>query len=216
MFRLTPVVKNIIIINVIIFIAQQFLPVRDFASCFGNYPYEYKQDLITGFLALWNVKTDCFKPYQLFTYMFLHGGASHIFMNMLSLAFMGPILESFWGAKRFTIFYTVTGIGAAVFNILVDLYLGVGTFGTMVGASGAIYGLLMAIGMLFPNMEMSLLFPPVTIKAKYFVLILGGITFFMSFRGGQSIAHLAHLGGIVFAFLLITIWRLQGKGGSHY
>jgi membrane associated rhomboid family serine protease len=98
----------------------------------------------------------------------------------------------------------------------VDLYLGVGTFGTMVGASGAIYGLLMAIGMLFPNMEMSLLFPPVTIKAKYFVLILGGITFFMSFRGGQSIAHLAHLGGIVFAFLLITIWRLQGKGGSHY
>lgn len=212
MFRLTPVVKNIIIINVIIFLGQQLVPRMDYASCFGNLPYPYDQDVISGLLALWNPRTDCFKPFQLFTYMFLHGGFGHIFFNMLALAFMGPILETFWGAKRFTIFYMVTGVGAAVFNVLVDRYFGLGTFGSLVGASGAIYGILMGFGMLFPNMEVSLLFPPITLKAKYMVFVLGGINFLMTYRVG-GIAHFAHLGGVVFAFLLITIWRQHGKGG---
>jgi membrane associated rhomboid family serine protease len=207
MLRLTPVVKNIIIINVIVFLAGMFAPRAVFSDCV---PYE--MDIITGYLSMYNVQSDCFKPYQLFTYMFVHGGFTHIFFNMLTLAFMGPILESFWGAKRFTTFYLVTGIGAAVFTILINLYMNVGLFGTMVGASGAIYGLLMGFGMLFPNMEVMLLIPPIPIKAKYLVFLVGGLTFLMD-RSGQ-VAHFTHLGGIIFAFILIRLWRHQG--GSYY
>ncbi|HEY9049511.1 MAG TPA: rhomboid family intramembrane serine protease, partial [Ohtaekwangia sp.] len=111
MLRLTPVVRSIIIINVIVFIGQMIAPKMDFGSCFGGAGFPYQNDIITGFLSMWNTHTDCFKPYQLFTYMFVHGGFTHIFFNMLSLAFMGPMLESYWGTKRFTMFYMVTGIG---------------------------------------------------------------------------------------------------------
>jgi membrane associated rhomboid family serine protease len=211
MLRLTPVVKNIIIINVIVFLAQQIAPQRDFAFCLG-YREGAGMDVITGFLSIWNIHGECFKPFQLFTYMFVHGNFMHIFFNMLSLAFMGPILESFWGSKRFTTFYLVTGIGAGIFNILVDYFFGLGSFGLMMGASGAIYGVLMGFGMLFPNMEVMLMIPPIPIKAKYLVFLLGGLNFLMD-RGG-NVAHFAHLGGVVFAFILIRAWRHQG--GSHY
>jgi len=208
MFRLTPVVKNLIIINVIVFLAGMFAPRGYFNNCV---PYE--MDIVTGYLSMYSsVHSDCFQPYQLFTYMFVHGGFMHIFFNMLTLAFIGPILESFWGQKRFTLFYLVTGIGAAVFTILVNLTFDTGHFGTMVGASGAIYGLLMGFGMLFPNMEVMLLIPPIPIKAKYLVFLVGGLTFLMD-RSGQ-VAHFTHLGGIIFAFILIRLWRHQG--GSYY
>jgi membrane associated rhomboid family serine protease len=211
MLRLTPVVKNILIINVIVFLGQQIAPVRDFAACVG-YPSGYGQDIITGYLAMWNAEHDCFKPFQLFTYMFVHGGFSHVFFNMLTLAFVGPILESFWGSKRFTTFYLVTGIGAGIFNLLVAHFFGTGTFGLMMGASGAIYGVLMGFGMLFPNMEVMLMIPPIPIKAKYLVFLLGGLTFLMDRSG--NVAHLAHLGGVIFAFIIIRLWRHQG--GSYY
>jgi membrane associated rhomboid family serine protease len=211
MLRLTPVVKNLIIINVIVFLAGAIAPVSDFGGCFG-FPGQGPNNIISGYLAMYNVSTDCFKPYQLFTYMFVHGDFMHIFFNMLSLAFMGPILESFWGPKRFTTFYLITGVGAGIFSILVDVFLGVGHFGTMVGASGAIYGVLMGFGMLFPNMEVMLLIPPIPIKAKYLVFLLGGLTFLMDRSG--NVAHFTHLGGIIFAFLLIRLWRHQG--GSYY
>jgi membrane associated rhomboid family serine protease len=212
MLRLTPVVKNLIIINVIVFLAGMFAPTADFIGmCFGMRD-DRMDDIISGYLAMWNVRSDCFKPYQLFTYMFVHSGFSHIFFNMLTLAFVGPILETFWGPKRFTTFYMVTGIGAGVFSVLVDLYLNLGTFGTMVGASGAIYGLLMGFGMLFPNMEVMLLIPPIPIKAKYLVFLLGGLTFLLDRSG--NVAHFTHLGGIIFAFILIRLWRHQG--GSYY
>lgn len=209
MLRLTPVVRSLIMINVLFFVAKLFAPTSDFGYCFGaGFPYSSPHDAITGFLSLWNVKTDCFKPYQLFTYMFVHGGFMHIFFNMLMLAFMGPMLESYWGTKKFTIFYVVTGIGAGVFNIFVDQFFGAGSFGIMLGASGAIYGILMGIGMVFPDMEIQLLIPPIPIKAKYLVLILGGLNFILDSSG--SVAHFAHLGGVVFAFILITIWKNQG------
>jgi membrane associated rhomboid family serine protease len=212
MLRLTPVVKNLIIINVIVFVAGMLAPHANFSECFRGGSFMEDADIITGYLALWNAQTDCFKPYQLFTYMFVHGGFSHIFFNMLTLAFIGPILESFWGPKRFATFYVVTGIGAAILSILVAKYLNIGVFGTMVGASGAIYGLLTGFGMLFPNMEVMLLIPPIPIKAKYLVFLMGGLTFLMD-RSGQ-VAHFTHLGGIIFAFILIRLWRHQG--GSHY
>lgn len=192
MIRLTPVVKNLIIINVIMFVAQLFSPV------------------VTGYLALWSVKSEYFQPYQLFTYMFLHdtGGFMHIFFNMIALAFMGPILETYWGPKKFTIFYMVTGIGAAVFSILMAAYLPFAHFDFMVGASGAVYGVLMGFGMMFPNMEVRLLIPPINIKAKYLVVVMFGISLIL----GGNVAHFAHLGGIIFAFIMITAWRKQGGG----
>lgn len=210
MFNLTPVVRNLLLINAIVFIGQMMAPVIDVGGCFGSMQ-TYRQDAVTAYLSLFNVRTDCFKPYQLFTYMFAHGGFMHIFFNMLMLAFTGPILETFWGQKRFLLFYIVTGVGAAVFSVLIDLYFG-GGGGLMLGASGAIYGVLMGFGMLFPNMEVQLLIPPIPIKAKYLVFFLFGLTFIMDRSG--SVAHFAHLGGIVVAFLFIKFWG--GRGGSHY
>jgi membrane associated rhomboid family serine protease len=210
MFRLTPVVKNLLLINVIVFVAQMIAPKTDVGACFGA-PFAYAEDVITAYLALFNVHTSCFKPYQLFTYMFAHGGFTHIFFNMMSLAFIGPILESFWGQKKFLLFYIVTGVGAAVFSVAIDLIMGGGA-GSMLGASGAIYGCLMAFGMIFPNMEVQLLIPPVPIKAKYLVFLLGGLTFLMDRSG--SVAHFAHLGGVVVAFIVIKAWG--NAGGSYY
>lgn len=209
MLRLTPVVRNLILINVMIFLASAFAPIRDFSYCFGGLPIP-PSDVISGYLSMWKIRSDCFKPYQLFTYMFVHGGFMHLFFNMLTLAFIAPILEGYWGSKRFTIFYMVTGIGAGVFSILVVLIFGVGSFGTMVGASGAIYGVLMGFGMIFPNMEIMLLIPPIPLKAKYLVFVLGGMTFLLDRSG--SVAHFTHLGGIIFAFILIRLWRSQGGG----
>jgi membrane associated rhomboid family serine protease len=207
MFRLTPVVRNLIIINVIIFVLQMIAPQVDIGGCFGA-AGALSQDAVTAYMALFNVRTDCFKPYQLFTYMFAHGGFSHIFFNMLSLAFMGPILESFWGQKKFLLYYLITGIGAAVFSVGIDLVFGGGA-GSMLGASGAIYGLLMAFGMIFPNMEVQLLIPPIPIKAKYLVFLLGGMTFLMDRSG--NVAHFAHLGGVVVGFFVVRAWRDQGR-----
>jgi membrane associated rhomboid family serine protease len=210
MFRLTPVVRNLIIINVIVFLGQAISPQIDIGSCFGP-GYSRGEDLLTAYLALFNVHTSCFRPYQLFTYMFAHGGFMHIFFNMMALAFMGPILESFWGQKKFLLFYIITGIGAAAFSVGIDLILGGGA-GSMLGASGAIYGLLMAFGMIFPNMEVQLLIPPIPIKAKYLVFLMGGLTFLMDRSG--SVAHFAHLGGAVVGFIVVKAWRSQG--GSYY
>ena len=198
MLRLTPVVKNLIILNTVIFLLQVIAP--------GLH--------LTEYLSLWNVRTEYFKPYQLFTYMFVHSpdGFSHIFFNMLTLVFIGPLLESFWGPKRFLMFYVICGIGAGAFNVLIDLFFGVGSFSIMLGASGAIYGVLMGFGMQFPNMEIMLLIPPIPIKAKYLVFLLGGMTFLLDRSG--NVAHFAHLGGVVVAFILIQIWR--SKGGSYF
>ena len=207
MLRLTPVVKNLLTINVLIFVAGFFAPKADFSACIGSARFD-NYNMLSGFLAMWNRQSDCFRPYQLFTYMFVHGDFLHLFFNMLIFAFVGPILESFWGSGKFTTFFLATGIGAGVFNILVSMIFGVGEFGTMVGASGAIYGLLMGFGMLFPNMEVMLLIPPVPIKAKYLVFLVGGLTFIMD-RSGQ-VAHFTHLGGVIFAFILIQVWRHQG------
>lgn len=190
MFRLTPVVRNLIFINVVVFIIQSIIPV------------------VTELLALYNVRLNEFRPYQLFTYMFCHADFFHIFFNMLLLSFFGPILEEFWDQKQFLLFYIITGIGAGVFNILMDLFFGIGTFGVMIGASGAVYGVMTAFGIIFPNMELRLLFLPVAFKAKYMVMVLGSIAIFSGFRStpGDNTAHLAHLGGIVMAIILIQFW----------
>ncbi len=193
MFRLTPLVRNLIIINVVVFLTQNLL----------------SNLYVTEYLSLWSVHSSNFKPYQFFTYMFAHGGMGHIFFNMLALASFAPVLESYWGDKKFLIFYLATGIGAGVIYAVVNLLLGTDGGGIMLGASGALYGILMAFGMVFPNLEIMLLFPPIPIKAKYMVFIMGFITYALDRSG--TVAHLAHFGGALVAFIIISIWKSQGK-----
>ncbi len=190
MFNLSPVVRNIIIINVVVYLLQNFAAGLN----------------LTAYLALWDFHSGMFRPYQFFTYMFAHGGFGHIFFNMLALASFAPILENYWGDKKFLIFYLATGIGAGVIYGVANYFLGGG--GSMLGASGAIYGILMAFGLVFPNLEIMLLFPPIPIKAKYMVFLMGIMTYALD-RSGQ-VAHIAHFGGALVAFVIIMIWKSQG------
>lgn len=197
MFNLSPLVRNLIIINVVVFLLQNL------AS--GLH--------LTTYLALWDLHSGLFRPYQFFTYMFAHGGFGHIFFNMLALASFAPILENYWGDKKFLLFYLATGIGAGVIYGVANYFMGPGAGGSMLGASGAIYGILMAFGMVFPNMQLMLLFPPVPIKAKYMVFIMGFITYALDRSG--TVAHLAHFGGAFVAFLIISYWRSQGGSRGY-
>ncbi|PGH38955.1 MAG: rhomboid family intramembrane serine protease [Candidatus Nephrothrix sp. EaCA] len=186
--RLPPVTLALITINVIVFLAQQIIP----------------EGVMLGYLALWDLHTPLFKPYQFFTYMFLHGGMGHIFFNLLALASFAPALESYWGGKRFLFFYIAAGIGAGFLYGAINYYY-LPDSGVMLGASGALYGILMAYGMIFPEVEMMLLFPPIPIKAKYMVFLMGGMTYFLDRTG--HVAHLAHFGGAATGFLIIQFWR---------
>lgn len=232
-FALPPVVKNIILINVIMLLATWAAK-----SVFGI-------DLTT-ILGLYFPKSDHFEPYQILTHMFMHAGFLHLFFNMYALFIFGGILENVWGGKRFFIYYMVCGLGAALVHESViylqyhklmgiispdqlqlvindgSAYIREGKLfanETMkdlqvllnvptVGASGAIFGVLLAFGVLFPNTQLMLLFPPVPIRAKYFVLIYGAIELYLAVtQPGSNIAHAAHLGGMLFGYILIRYWR---------
>ena len=226
--NLTPVVKNLLIINLICFIP--FIVLSD-----ANY-----QRLVVNNLGLFYFDSPHFKVWQILTYMFLHGGWSHILFNMFALFSFGPILEYAIGPKRFFNLYFICGIGAALFQMLVQAievhnivggftiaqpllessYLQYGLqaqklydiYATpVVGASGAIFGLLVGFGMLYPDMELMLLFVPVPIKAKYIVplYIIIEIVLGVGQFGGDNVAHFAHLGGALLGFILIKVWRYR-------
>ncbi len=147
--------------------------------------------------------------WQLFTYMFLHGGIGHILFNMLSLWMFGADLENSWGTRRFLTYYFLCGVGAGICDVVANGAMGNWRTST-IGSSGAIYGLLLAFGMLFPDRTvlMSFLFP---IKAKYFVMIMGAIAFLNSIgSSGGGISHFAHLGGMLFGYLYLKTPRLRG------
>jgi membrane associated rhomboid family serine protease len=194
MFNLTPLVRTLIIINVVVFLLQNFA----------------SQFYITEYLSLWPLGTPYFQPYQFFTYMFAHGGFGHIFFNMLAFASFAPILEQYWGEKKFLFFYLATGIGAGMIYGVVNYFFFPGHAAPMLGASGALYGILMAFGMVFPDLELMLLFPPIPIKAKYMVFVIGIITYAMDRSG--TVAHLAHFGGAFVAFIIISYWKGQNRG----
>jgi len=191
--NLTPLVRTLLIINVVVFIIQSIMPETSY------------------FLQLYDFNSGYFRPYQFFTYMFAHGSFFHIFFNMMAFASLSPILESYWGDKRFLFFYLATGIGAGVIYALVNYFFFPDAVGAMLGASGAIYGILMAFGMTFPEMQISLFFIP--IKAKYMVFVVGLLTFLMDRSG--SVAHLAHFGGAIVGFGIISFWRGQGSGRGY-
>ena len=158
-----------------------------------------------------NPITFIYKPWQLVTYMFMHGGFAHLFFNMYTLYIFGSVLENIWGTKKFLTFYFVTGIGAGLFNILIQHLTG--DFALMVGASGSIYGVLMGYAMLYPDSVLTLIIPPVSMKAKWFVLICAGIELLLGLSNSpaDNVAHFAHLGGLVFAFLLLMFWKKRHR-----
>ena len=149
-----------------------------------------------------------FGPWQLLTYGLLHGGIGHLFFNMFALYMFGLPIEQAWGSKRFLIFYLVCVIGAGLVQLLTAAVTG-GVYPT-IGASGGVFGLLLAFGMMYPNQRIMLLIPPIPIRAKYFVIGYGLLTLFFGVTGGMSgVAHFAHLGGMLFGLAMILYWGRQ-------
>ena len=177
--------------------------------------------------ALFYPSSPFFHWWQPVTHMFLHGGFGHLFFNMYALFIFGSVLERVWGTKKFLLFYFVTGVGAAAVHIGVQWIqmqalmnsVGEGSMAAVqaihnlkmtptVGASGAIYGVLMGYAMLYPDSVLTLIFPPVSLKAKWFVLIFAAIELALGVFGTRAgIAHFAHLGGLIFGFILIMYWK---------
>lgn len=205
-----PVTKNIIIINILVMI-MTFL----------------NEDFMYGTFSLFYPTSPFFRPWQIITHMFMHGGFWHLFFNMYTLFFFGCVLERMWGPKKFLFFYFATGIGAALLHtgvqaIEMQVYMAQAAENSAgaiqaihslkmtptVGASGAIYGVLLGYAMLFPDSVLTLLFPPVSLKAKWMVAIFAAIELFTGVFGmGGGVAHFAHLGGMLFGWLIIMYWK---------
>jgi len=227
--QITPVVKNLIILNVLFFLATMAMPEL--------------QIVLSGFYY----QSVNFRPWQIVTHMFMHGSLMHIFFNMYALFLFGSILERTWGARRFIIYYLLCGLGAFFLHefvnhleiqslmasleaeqlrIVVEEGYSVLLSGKnytdaemhslnlainipVVGASGAVFGLLLGFGMLYPDTRLMLLFPPVALKAKWFVIIYGALELFLALgnRPGDMIAHYAHIGGMLFGYLILKYWK---------
>ena len=221
MFRNIPIVtKNLLIINVLVFLLSLVVPIGGKS--------------LTDWGALHFFMASDFHPYQFITYQFLHGGFTHLFFNMFALWMFGCVIENVWGPKKFIFYYIFCGIGAGLCQELVqyvqfaadgltsmdpEQMLNVNgqhlmtvdqvmNLSSTIGASGAVYAILLAFGMTFPN-ERIFIFPlPVPIKAKWFVMIYAGIELFSAMSSvGDGVAHMAHIGGMFFGFLLILYWR---------
>lgn len=216
--NITPVVKNLLIINILVYFGANML---------SN---SINPDFIDEYLAVHYPASEYFKPVQLVTYMFMHGSLMHIFFNMLGLYMFGPPVEYVWGPKRFLTYYFATGFGALILDFAVKFYQLNYTDLTpieamnivdtpMVGASGALFGVLAAYGYLFPNNIIMPLFPPIPMKAKYFVLIYGAIELYAGISNlndfSSNIAHFAHVGGALFGILMILYWNGGGKLGRN-
>ncbi|MBF0651733.1 rhomboid family intramembrane serine protease [Dysgonomonas sp. GY75] len=227
------VTRNLLIINVLAYFATVML--KDIVN-------------LNNYLSLHYITSSLFMPHQIITYMFMHGGISHLFFNMFAVFMFGRVLETVWGPKKFFVYYIITGIGAAALQILVtylrikgieeslspDIVSQVQAGATsvmanvsdheaiqnlfalintpMLGASGAVFGILVAFGMLFPNAELMLLFPPIPIKAKWFVIGYGVIELSLGVvdRVGDNVAHFAHLGGLITGLIILLYWRKKG------
>ena len=217
---LPPVVKNLLIINVLLFIATGVLSAPPFNI-----------DL-TNILGLHYWESDLFKPWQIVTYMFMHGNIPHILFNMFAVWMFGSHIENRWGSKRFLNYYLLTGFGAAFLHYLIFHFYTLpgipsqvypNTYpltayeyflqnSVVVGASGSLFGILLAFGVLFPNTLLYLYFA-IPIKAKYFVIGYGLIELFsgISNNPGDNVAHFAHLGGMLFGLIIFGYWKLKNE-----
>lgn len=216
---LPTVVKNLLILNVLFFLATIAAETV------------LRIDL-SDYLGLHYIGASDFQPFQLVTYMFMHGNFGHLFFNMFALWMFGNTLERIWGPNRFLLFYFVCGIGAGLTQELVQYIQYVTTLEgyenvriaanqiipmseylnmlTTVGASGAVYGILLAFGMMFPNSTIYIYFA-IPLKAKWFVLIYGVIELFSGFTSVDNVAHFAHVGGMLFGLILILYWKKKGN-----
>jgi membrane associated rhomboid family serine protease len=196
------ITKNLMLACTAVFCLQLFLP-------------------LSAWFALFPLNSGFFMPWQVVTYAFLHGGIGHLFFNMLGLWMFGSELERLWGGRRYWHFLLAGVLAAAVAQLLFTMLTG--SRAPTLGASGALFALLLAYGMLFPNRIIMPLFPPIPMKARTFVILFGGIELLLgsglldSVLGGGSgnIAHFAHLGGMVGGFLMIRYWRGQPPFGSR-
>lgn len=226
MNKLPEVTKNLLAINGLMFLATIVLGGRGIN--------------LESVLGLHFFKATDFAPYQLVTYMFMHGGFTHLFFNMFALYMFGGLLERIWGAKRFLIYYFVSGIGAGLLQEVVQyvdfVQLGLAAYTTVnvpqigimpmgeylnlwttVGASGAVFAILLAFGMSFPNDKMFVFPLPFPIKAKFFVVGYAVIELFLGVSNAQDgVAHFAHLGGMLFGLVMILYWRKKRKIGGPY
>lgn len=202
----SPAVYNLLIANVVAYLATMLLNTNSVYALFALFPTD----------------SPLFHIWQPVTYMFLHGGFSHLFFNMFALWMFGRGLEAEMGTKRFLVYYFVCGIGAALVQLGIA-FIDINNYETYqalynylltptVGASGAVFGLLLAFGMMHPNDIIMLLIPPIPIKAKWFVVIYGCIELFLIIINAQDgIAHFAHLGGMFFGWLLLVWWRWRRR-----
>jgi membrane associated rhomboid family serine protease len=168
---------------------------------------------LSGVFALWPIGSGNFLPWQLVTYAFLHGGVGHLFFNMLGLWMFGSELERVWGQQRYWQFLLAGVLTAAMAQLLITALAGSRV--PTVGASGALYALLLAFGMLFPNRVIMPLFPPIPMKARTFVIVFGALELLLGLMDVGGVAHFAHLGGMVGGFLMIRYWRGQPPFGSR-
>ena len=203
-FQIPPVIKNLLIINGILFLcAQIFSGVQ-----YNGKWYEYTGP-IYEYLALHNINHTDFGVWQFVTHMFVHDldNPMHIFFNMFALWMFGRHIESRWGSKRFLSYYIFTGIGAAVLHMIITG----GGSSMMFGASGAVFGILLAFGMVYPNTQILLLIPPMPIKAKYLVIGYGLLELYLGYGSpGDGVAHFAHVGGMLFGLLFFLYWKIKG------
>jgi membrane associated rhomboid family serine protease len=192
--KLTPATRAIILVNIVLFLLEQ-VAMRP----------------ILGLFALWPLGPDSlFRPWQVVTYAFLHGSILHIFFNMFALYMFGPALELHWGARRFVGYFFACVIAAGATQLAVEYATGTGE--ATIGASGGIFGVLLAFAVLFPRARLLLLLPPIPMPAWLFVTLYGVLELFFGVTGTQaSVAHFAHLGGMLGGYLLIRSWRSHSR-----
>jgi membrane associated rhomboid family serine protease len=228
-----PIVKNLIIINILVWVAQQMLdPKYHITEKIALYPImpAALRDIVLRSRGLEDYYG--FHPFQIATHMFAHGPIFHILFNMFVLWMFGKILENVWGAKRFLLFYLVCGIGAAVCHLIIQYFRCqellhviqanpddprisglLGALSTAVGASGAIMGVMVAFAYLFPNTELYIMFIPIPVKAKWAVMAMAAIDLFggVANFSGDNIAHFAHVGGAITGFILVWFWNRTNR-----
>lgn len=193
--HLTDVVKNLLLINILMFFGTELLMPDSRIA-----------------LGLFYPGSDYFRPYQIVTHLFMHSDFTHILFNMFALIIFGPALEALWGPKKFLTYYFLTGFGAMLLHMLAQYleikYLGGSVNSLSWGASGAIYGVLMGFGLNFPNRQLMLIIPPIPVRAIYLVLFLISVDVFFGFnRVSTGIAHFAHLGGALIGFWVMEYWK---------
>jgi len=189
-----PITKNLMLVCTAIFCLQYFVP-------------------LAQWFALWPISSGLFWPWQVVSYAFLHGDEFHIFFNMLGLWMFGSEIERLWGQRRYWQFLLAGVLAAAAAQMLVTALTG--SRAPTVGASGALFALLLAFGMLFPNRIIMPLFPPIPMKARTFVIIFGALELLLGLYGRSGVAHFAHLGGMVGGYLMIRYWRGQPPFGRR-